>query len=699
MITHLLIVMLVLNLMGLLFFFLPHLAESIPGMNLVYSSYGHNHLGALLIMFIPMIWFLMVKAWLKKNKLQLVVFTLLLVLFFVNLFISFGRLVILIGYLEFILLGLVSYKNFLSKRKLFKLIYFVSVGFFLILVTLTLFISLLTILKVDLQCKNFVPLVYQEKLCKDLTKEARPSYWQVSLRAIKENWLVGYGPGTYGLINTRYKISPEIGSSHAHNAYLQIFAEGGILVFVFFFSLMSLLWVESKKRVNFSFNGIKKFISNFRFDFNQALFIGVSAIYLDVLFDFDWDFLGIFVITLLFILMLIRDSKKHSKEKFYIKKDKFFQIIVKLVFLIIIFLILILEFLNWSVERYISLGNPNKAFEIFPYFQIHMKLFALDKSLIKENNDQLDDIYRNSPSYFLLDEENLDLIKYQDHLTAIDPWFFYSDNLLNKLYELDPNSAEQKLIKLSEIYSKAKENGPIGHTSVNNSLSKLSSKVGDRYFLKKDFIKAAYFYHISLEFYEWIWSDIQPVFSNASLSNSEHQQFWSLMEDFDPDLLSEYQSPIAYSYFPIVKTALIEENWDDFFLGLDRIGQIEDWIKGEFIYQNKIILQEKADSLIEQGEFEMVLRLLKLFKESDHLYWAKSQLGNFYLLQGQIDLAKQAYIECNDNWMNDYAERHDICYFGNRKIEEGLVNKYRYYEVSQIIHGKANSEDFTNLSF
>ena len=60
--------------------------------------------------------------------------------------------------------------------------------------------------------------------------------WQSSLRMLKEHPLVGSGPGTFGLIYPDFQIKeyiPHLGwnrwHNHAHNLFLQLGAEGGIL--------------------------------------------------------------------------------------------------------------------------------------------------------------------------------------------------------------------------------------------------------------------------------------------------------------------------------------------------------------------------------------------------------------------------------------------------------------------------------------
>ncbi len=73
----------------------------------------------------------------------------------------------------------------------------------------------------------------------DSSMEYRILIWQGVLKAIADHWLWGTGPGSFGMIYPWYRISNTV-SNHAHQLYLQIWFENGIL------SLMAFLWLFRK---------------------------------------------------------------------------------------------------------------------------------------------------------------------------------------------------------------------------------------------------------------------------------------------------------------------------------------------------------------------------------------------------------------------------------------------------------------------
>ncbi len=73
----------------------------------------------------------------------------------------------------------------------------------------------------------------------DSSMEYRILIWQGVLKAIADHWLWGTGPGSFGIIYPWYQISNTT-SIHAHQLYLQIWLENGIL------SLMAFLWLFRK---------------------------------------------------------------------------------------------------------------------------------------------------------------------------------------------------------------------------------------------------------------------------------------------------------------------------------------------------------------------------------------------------------------------------------------------------------------------
>ncbi|NCN87706.1 MAG: O-antigen ligase family protein [Candidatus Pacebacteria bacterium] len=644
-------------------------------------------------MFIPVSWFYLMKFWHEKEKNCFILMVVLLVLFLFNLLASFGRVVIFIGFLEVILLGVLSYKKFISQRRIFKYIYSLFVLLFIIVLSIKLIISLLSIFKNDFSCQvPFLPS-YEEKICKDLSQEARIYYWQTALIAIRDNWQVGYGPGTYGLINIKYKNISNY-ASDAHNAYLQSFAENGIAFFLLFVWLMGMSWFLSAKAAlpKLSYKKVKTGQNNLSLE--QALFIGISAIYLDVLFDFDWSFLGIYIVTLIFIVLIIRYQSESDKNKIT-RNNIIFSKLIRVVFILIGSILFLLSLVSIGVESLIYLEKTNQAMQFFPYFQIHMKLFANDESLSKENIRRLDDIYSNYSDYYLLKDQEEVLTVYVDRITEIDPWYYYSFSVLDKLYKTHPELVEKELVKLNDILDKARENGHEGSYIINSNLAELASKIGDEYLYNGELKKASSFYLLGFNFHNWLWTNTVPAFVYLPLPNEEKTEFWSYLSSVNVDFFAKNKADIAKSYFTFADEYLAEKKVKEFAEIIDKINQFAPWIYEDYLSENESIIQEWIDQLIGQGKLNESEQLLNKLNNLKYSYWAKTQLGNFYLLQNRDQEALQLFKKCDEEWQRDMQMGlHGDCHYGAISVEENWINRDRYYQVSKIIRGESIWEDF-----
>lgn len=693
---NLFLVMFVLNLMSLAFLFFPSFSELIPGMNLLYSSYGHNHIGAISIIFIPVAFFYLIKFWQKKEKQSFLLMFGLLTLFIVNLLASFGRVVIFIGFLEILLLGLMNYKKFISQKRIFQYFYSCFVFLFVLVLSIKLFISLLFFFKSDFSCRLPLFSSYEEKVCKDLNQEARIHYWQRALSSIKENWKVGYGPGAYSLINSKYKDIPGGNSAYAHDAYLQVFAENGIFFFLIFSWLIWMSWFLSARAALFDQSLKKVLTGQNNFSLTQALFIGISAIYIDVLFDFDWSFLGVFMMTLVFMAMIFRYHNSENVIKIS-KKDAIFLVIIKISFILISSILILLSLLSIGVESLIYLGKTNQAVRFFPYFQIHMKLFLNDESLDEESMKVLDRVYINHSSYYSYGDQEKVLTTYRDQVIKIDPWYYYSYNNLDNLYDTQPQLVEKELVKVKALYDRSIKKGDQGGYLINNDLAKLSSRIGDEYLKNRNIEKAAYFYLIAFDLHNWFLNDTVPAFVYFPLSYEEKEKLREYLDEIDVKFYAKNRVPVAKSYFPFADQYLLKNDVENFVDTIKKIEEIAPWVKEDYLLENQSIIQENIDHLIIQDNLEEAEKLLKILSSLKYSYWAKTQLGNFYLLQNKDSLALQSFYDCAEKWSDgEEIDLHGDCYYGAKSVEEGWMNRNRYHEVSKIIRGESVWEDFIN---
>lgn len=93
-------------------------------------------------------------------------------------------------------------------------------------------------------------------------------------------------------------------------------------------------------------------------------------------------------------------------------------------------------------------------------------------------------------------------------------------------------------------------------------------------------------------------------------------------------------------------------------------------------------LQGAATTALAEGKTAEAETLLKQMLSVDgYNYWMLTQLGNFYVVTGQRELAVKAFEDCRAQ--ADYY--HDDCEQALRELADNDPNPQRYYEVSQII--------------
>lgn len=375
----------------------PGWGSLLPGMNLLYPSYGHTHLGALLLLVIPLSWW-----WaLQKKKIFWVIIPTLL---FAGLVLCFGRVASLIGLCELAILVIYFWKK---NKIITKPIVFAS-----ILSVIFLLPGIVTQAYFTLSSKHSTQECpfprFERQLCKSGNDEPRFYYWQQAVKGIRENPFLGYGPGTFPLLNTKYRQIPGLSTLYAHNEYLQTMAETGILAGGIWITLWFWLLVMLYKRAQKN-NGMER-------QYIPFLFLGIAAVYLNNFFDFDWHFSATLGLTVMLLALGLKTSERTTKTQ----DSLFLQTISKFyyVFLIGIFCFASLYF--W-VNSLIQKNNQVKAFSIFPYFFAHYGSFATSKQLTASQQAELHTIYT-----YYSDNYPIQTFTVKDSriVATIDPWKF-----------------------------------------------------------------------------------------------------------------------------------------------------------------------------------------------------------------------------------------------------------------------------------
>lgn len=642
---NLILVVLGIGVISWVFAVLPGLADQLPGMNLIYATYGHNHYGALVILFLPLVWYYLLKN--QTDRKKFLFFFAALVFLVVNLILSFGRVLIFLGFLELIILFSLTAKTMPwvgNKIKLFFIFLVMAMGAAFLLKNS---FSLARLWYKDVAC----PLPsYQEKVCKNVSADLRITYWQSAVMAFKDHPLLGYGPGTYKLIAEKYKTRPDAGTSFAHNSFLQILAEGGLFAGLPFLFLVFYLFFKSFKQfsTNYKIEIVKNKVTNWRL----FVFIGLVATLLNGLFDFDWSFLGVFSVSLVLMVILIRQEKSHLLKN---AKMTMFPIIYKSVLVFLVGMTV----LSLIVEAMISTKRINLAAEFFPYFQTHMQLFLESDQLSVEHQKKISEIYQNV-SYLYLDDQQKD--KKEANwlvLEPLAPWYFYEASSVKSVVVSDPNIEANQLKRTSNQYLIAKKHGFPGLIPADLNLSKQAIQVADRYLGAGLYQEAVEMYQVGLVFDEWVFNNTYPRFLYDLKTFEQRKEFWSKM-NVDQKVFGKHVSVVGGIYFSLLRSSIDQRDLPEVGTWLDKLLSIAPWSIEEV---KKIIsprLQILADQLIKDGQNEQAVLALSLATK-DQSYFSNLQLGNYYLMMGEIERAKLEFQSCNQRWMVWYGVDHDDC--------------------------------------
>ncbi len=159
---------------------------------------------------------------------------------------------------------------------------------------------------------------------------ARVDYWQAGLQMIKEKPLLGFGLGSFGRVYSKYKLPKAEETQAAHNNFLQIWTELGIVGLLIFLSIFVFYFVEMNRR-------IRKFdnLTSIQKVFVYGGYVSVLSFVLHSLGDFS---LYVFNIpSILFMLMGVSCCVNPGGKK--LTNKKWFTMPVFIVSFFIIFLL------------------------------------------------------------------------------------------------------------------------------------------------------------------------------------------------------------------------------------------------------------------------------------------------------------------------------------------------------------------------
>jgi O-antigen ligase len=770
----------VFSLLSLFFLLNQDLASSLPAMNLLYATYGHNHLAVLLLLVLPLGWREIFLAENQKDRTGYLLKLVGVLFITFTLLISFGRTALLLGLLQMFFIWIFYFRANLKTAgfSVSKSVFPVVLLLLVLILGLKMYFSYLVTVDENYSCP--FPSWAIGKICKPLNEELRPLYFSQAVSALYDYPLTGYGPGTFQLINKKYQPLPHASTAYTHNHFLQIGSEIGVLGGVAFVALIGTLYWQAG-RLAFSKSPVK----GKSFSFDQALFIGAVALLVNAFFDFDWSFLGIFSLTIFFLGLILRGQKTTLKTTINLP----IELLAKLSawFLFLLGLVFTLS------EILTRTGNTRLAFEIFPYFKEHFKVFEADRNeLSAEQNLQFLAIYQYQPSAYFFYEEQLEekpLLQAQESLFAVDPWrLLYTGNIERFLENGNYQAADQNLTRLIEVVEEAEQrfNYYLGF-SKKFALVEQRLAVADYYFGAGDPQKTASYYLWAQSVDPWILSRrLPPVTDQTPVVDLE--RFLLATADGDQKLWGDNFYTLVSWHLRVFEDAvrrgerekikfwfeLTDQKFDHLGFRLWEIGstnlsnslannlktsslveaqqQLSAWFVLWQVYdrgsgEKAFDEHEKAlaESLVDFGKLMLAVdtsladeqkqafqtgingtadlveklqwaadgylsldqpqlaewSLLLLAQHEKELYWSAAQLGHFYvyLYSQSTDQELKAKwheqaLAAYDTCLTAFNGEHYDCTHGKQDLIAGRPNADRYHQVSQIIRGERQWQDF-----
>jgi len=405
----------VLCIVSIVFFLNPVLAAKLPSFNILYASYGHNHLASYLLLILPISWW-----WVYKSRST--VFLLIPVLCTFALLFSFGRVAVTIGLLQlfavvylFAKSGLFSQSNFTMQftaiqKKIITLLLLVLFSLFISVLFFKFIFSVVYAVLPNSGCP--IPQ-YRVQLCKPITSESRPEYWLQAIRAVAEYPLTGYGIGTFSLISNRYASQPWNITGYAHNAYLQFFAETGIIGGVLYLAVIGQLLYVLLNSSN-HLNQTKKINKFFSVDllFVYSVLLGFSSLLLNNFFDFDWSFAAVSLSAIILVVLGSSGTLPNAKVG-----KTMLSLISKIFAGLLVFIMATLFVLTAVTEWFYYQKKYEDIVRFFPYVSHYSVAFAEYAQWKDDELASLVSIHHRNPQFL-----SKILRKYQTN-TAWYEWY------------------------------------------------------------------------------------------------------------------------------------------------------------------------------------------------------------------------------------------------------------------------------------
>lgn len=602
-------------------------------MNLIFASFGHNHLIDFLIFSYPLSLVLLFK---EKQRFKKILFLLLNLIFILGFIFSFSRGGLLIAILIIVLFEFGLWKKRKQQNKPIHTHYLYSLGMGLLLI-LILGLGIIGYYYLGEEKNKNLNNPLLKKALRQPPFSSRVEYWRQAALAFKEKPLLGWGLDNFRYLSKKYQKQPSTWSWYVHNHFFQMFVETGI-----FGGLSFLLLIAFILKHIFSKQWYQKIYPSV--DWALSLGLLVSAIH--SFFDYDWQFSSVFLFFWVIAGYVNRPKVKSAKDYLVSKFTLYLGIIL--------FAVAVFEFTGnlflFSAARNEKSNNYQKA-EI--YYQKSISLWPF-----KLENWQL------VIHYYKVQNQKEKALNLLNNLLTLEPIndrnyklmgdLFYEKKNLDKAVKYYQKASELNLADSEDVYLKLVdiwlEKGEKNWQELFQILTKIEEIKGKKCLLK------------------CLGSENEEKILNLLLQLIKSDDFSQLNED---------QQARVYFWLTVLTT--YQKDWDQDIKFLKKAVILDD--RQEYNqFLNDLFLIKKIEESFWNKDFDEVEQLTKIFidKEKDHIFHQKFYLAEAIYFLGEIKLEKGRLREAED-------------YF-KRSIKVNPWNDKPYLSLANIYENKNEKE-------
>ena len=581
---YLSILTLVLNAIVLFFTFYQDQQSIFPGMNLLVRSYGHNHYAAFLLLLIPIFWWqFLFKNEQATDKETHFLMIILLMSSYLLIILSLARLVLFISLIQLIAIFFTNKKILSSSKEndFVKIIIKTFIFIFVSIGTVFLFLSV----PLNNKGESLCPLVFSKKeICQPLLQNDRFIYWQKAWLVFSENLLVGSGLKNFNFSSRKFPIENYQITSYAHNIFLHNLAEGGLLVGIPFFFFITYIFYRSFLVIKRDREPLYKF-----------LWLAASASLFNAMFDFDWNFFIIFVLTLIFIAIILQNDQGNEIIKIKLFKSYYIFITVAITFI---------ACGSLTAQIFYKKNRPDLIIKYFPYINQQVRLLLNERKLNFEDFSALypfykhdaEFIYRFALSEHLTSEKKIAL---QLELADIDPLAFISTINFDKLDYQTAFPLADKFIEIVTRYQILNNPAFLDYWDQKNFAQQFFNFANQAY-LANELKLAANYYRKVLVLSEFMIENERPSFL-AETDYLKSVTFLKYFKDSNPEKMGGHFSEYMIFYEEVLLDLFQNNFLDDFFLLADAMFEYQynfSWFLWRDLVNTSVTKEAKKKLLI-----------------------------------------------------------------------------------------------------